>query len=477
MSKVLAVILAGGRSEALSLLTEQDAEPAVPFGGKYRIIDFTLSNCVNSDIYDVAVLTQYQPHSLKDHIGIGKPWDLDRRQGGIRLLQPYIGRQESGWQKGTADAVYQNLDFIMESRADYVLVLAGDHIYRMDYRPMIAFHQQRGADVTLGAVVVRPQEGHRFGMLETDAQGRVISFEEKPPKPKGTLGSMGIYVFDLDTLARVLIDDARLEEEGKLASRHDFGRDIIPGMMAHGEGVFAYPFTGYWQDVGTVQSYWEAHMGLLEDPPAFDLYDPSWVVHTLSEERPPAHAHRDCQVTGSLISHGCIIKGRVEHSVLSPGVVVEEGAVVRDSIVLFDTVIGAGSVIDRSILDKEVVTGKNCKIGYGDDMTPNKQEPTSLDTGVTLVGKRSHLPDNLTVGRNCKIGTDLLPQDFTADTLASGETVENRTFTYGWERDLAGREAAAPPIVQPAQGRTGATQPGNSASEVNLEYAGGDDTC
>jgi glucose-1-phosphate adenylyltransferase len=417
----------------------------VPFGGKYRIIDFVLSNCVNSDIYDVAVLTQYEPQSLRDHIGIGKPWDLDRRQGGIRLLQPYIGRQESGWQTGTADAVYRNLDFVMESGADYVLVLAGDHIYRMDYRPMIAFHQERRADVTLGAAVVRIEEGQRFGILETEASGKVISFEEKPARPKGTLGSMGIYVFDRTTLARVLLNDSRLDGSGGNASQHDFGRNIIPGMMAAGERVYAYPFTGYWQDVGTIQSYWEAHMQLLDQPPIFDLYDPSWVVHTLSEERPPAHAYRESQVIGSLISHGCIIKGRVERSVLSPGVVVEEGAIVRDSIVLFDTVIGAGSVVDRSILDKEVVVGKHCRIGYGDDMsTPNKQEPSRLNTGITLVGKRSHLPDNLTVGRNCKIGTDLRPQDFPSPTLASGETLENVHGAQGWERQAARRISTAP---------------------------------
>ncbi len=432
MSKVLAVILAGGRGEGLSALTERRSEAAVPFAGKYRIIDFALSNCVNSDIYDVAVLTQYQPQSLRDHIGIGKPWDLDRRQGGVHLLQPYIGRQELGWQKGTADAVYQNLDFIMESRADYVLILAGDHIYRMDYRPMISFHQQRGADVTVGAVVVRPEEGYRFGILETDAGGRVVSFEEKPGQPRGSLGSMGIYVFNRELLARVVVEDADDE-----SSRHDFGRNIIPGMLARGDKAYAYPFTGYWQDVGTIKAYWEAHMGLLEEQPAFDLYDPGWVIHTLSEEQPPAYIHDGDLVTESLISHGCIIKGRVEQSVLSPGVVVEEGAVVRNSIVMFDTVIGAGSVVDRAILDKEVIVGRNCRVGYGDDMAPNKQEPDKLDTGVTVIGKRSHLPDGLTVGRNCKIGAGVHPEDFPGGTLASGDTVENRSFAHNWERELA----------------------------------------
>ncbi len=438
MSKVLAVILAGGQGERLSLLSQKRAKPAVPFAGKYRIIDFALSNCVNSGISDIAVLTQYRPHSLHDHIGIGKPWDLDRQQGGVRLLQPYIGRRESDWYQGTADAVYQNLDFIMEARYDYVLVLAGDHIYRMDYAPMIAFHQHHNADATLGAVIVPLEEGHRFGILETGAEGRVISFEEKPAQPLGTLGSMGIYVFSRDTLTRLLIDDARSTESG-----HDFGRNIIPSMVARNERVYAYPFAGYWQDVGTIQSYWEAHMNLLSNRPSFDLYDPSWVIHTRSEERPPAHVYGGAQIVSSLVSHGCIIKGQVERSVLSPGVVVEEGAVVRDSIVLFDTIIGAGSMVDRVILDKEAIVGKNCLLGDGDDMTPNKLEPTRLDTGITLVGKRAHLPDNLRVGRNCKIGTDLRPEDFPTDTLASGETIEDRTFAHGWERDLARRTSIA----------------------------------
>lgn len=442
MSNILAVILAGGQGERLSILSEKRAKPAVPFAGKYRIIDFALSNCVNSGIYDVAVLTQYRPHSLHDHIGIGKPWDLDRRHGGIRLLQPYIGRHESDWYQGTADAVYQNLNFILEASCEYVLILAGDHIYRMDYRPMLTFHQQHNADVTLGGVVVPLEEGHRFGILETDASGRVVSFEEKPAKPRGTLGSMGIYVFGRDTLARVLMRDSRLPDTGDEASQHDFGRNIIPSMVARGERVFAYPFTGYWQDVGTVHSYWETHMGLLDDRPAFDLYDPSWVIHTRSEERPPAHAFSGAAITRSLISHGCLVKGQVDHSVLSPGVVVEEGAVVRDSIVLFDTVIGAGSVIDHAILDKEVKVGKDCVIGYGDDMTPNKQEPSKLDTGITLVGKRAHLPDRLKVGRNCKLGPDLRPDNFSTDTLASGETVELGVDVHGWERELVRRGVA-----------------------------------
>jgi glucose-1-phosphate adenylyltransferase len=302
---------------------------------------------------------------------------------------------------------------------------------------MISFHQQHNAAVTLGAVIVPLEEGHRFGILEAGADGQVISFEEKPEKPRGTLGSMGIYVFDRDTLIQVLIDDAQAGGVGDNRTHHDFGHDIIPSMMTQGKRVYAYPFTGYWQDVGTIQSYWEAHMALLDDQPVFDLYDPTWVIHTRSEERPPAHVHSNAHITRSLISHGCIIRGQVERSVLSPGVVVEEGAIVRDSIILFDAIIGAGSVIDRCILDKEVVVGKNSRIGYGDDTTPNKLEPTRLNTGITLIGKRAHLPDQLTVGRNCKIGVDLRLEDFTSDNLASGETIEDRTFAHGWEREAA----------------------------------------
>jgi glucose-1-phosphate adenylyltransferase len=247
---------------------------------------------------------------------------------------------------------------------------------------------------------------------------------------------MGIYVFSSDTLARILIEDAQAAEGGNL-TKHDFGHDIIPTMLAHKTDVYAYPFTGYWQDVGTIQSYWQAHMELLTERPAFDLYDPSWVIHTRSEERPPAYIHAQAHITSSLVSHGCIIKGLVERSVLSPGVIVEAGATVRDSIILFDTVIGAGSTVDRAILDKEVIVGKNCQIGYGDDTAPNSQEPDRLNTGITLIGKRAHLPDNLKVGRNCKIGTDLRPEDFPADTLVSGETIEDRTFGHGWEREMA----------------------------------------
>ena len=367
MSKMLAAILAGGRGEGLSVLTEKRAEAAVPFAGKYRIIDFVLSNCVNSGIYDVAVLTQYRrsslarPHRHRQALG-------PRPAAGRRAPAPalYGPRGVGLAAQAPPTPSIRTWNSSWRASADYVLVLAGDHIYRMDYRPMIAFHQQHSADVTLGGVVVPLEEATRFGILETDASGRVVSFEEKPPSRAARWAQWASISSTARPWPACLLRDEHARRPAAAApSQHDFGRNIIPGMVARGERVYAYPFGGYWQDVGTVQSYWEAHMDLLDDQPAFDLYDPAWVIHTRSEERPPAHVQSTAQVHRSLIAHGCIIKGQVEHSVLSPGVVVEAGAVVRDSIVLFDVVIGAGSVVDRAILDKEVVVGQNCRIGGG----------------------------------------------------------------------------------------------------------------
>ncbi len=417
---VVAVVLAGGQGERLSVLTEPQALPAVPFAGKYRIIDFTLSNCVNSGIYDVMVLTQYRPLSLHDHIGNGKPWDLDRLHGGVRIVSPYLGRKEGGWDRGTADAVYQNLSELMEHPADNVLVLAGDHVYKMDYRQMLDFHLEKGADVTLATFRVPIEEAHRFGIVTIDEDGRIIGFEEKPRQPKSNLVSMGVYIFNKEALAQRLNRDAP-----RAANRYDFGRNVLPRMLQDGDKVFAFPYEAYWRDVGTVQSYWEANMELLEDAPSMDLYDRSWVVYTRSEERPPAVLYASAKTGRSLISHGCQIAGQVIHSILSPGVVIEEGAIVRDSIIMVDTVIGKNSVIDRAIIDTEVVIGPNCQIGTGEDSGPNRLDPESLSTGLTVVGKRSRLPEGLKVGRNCKIGTDLRPEDFSHGDIASGETIES----------------------------------------------------
>lgn len=418
--EVVTIILAGGKGERLSILSEKRAIPSVPFAGKYRIIDFTLSNCVNSGLYNLLVLTQYRPLSLHDHVGNGKPWDLDRLHGGVRLVSPYLGRQDSGgWDRGTADAVYQNIAELNDQIADNVLILGGDHIYKMDYRPMIDAHLENEADLTVGVIRMPIEEAHRFGIVTTDETGRVTDFKEKPSKPESNLVSMGIYIFNKEALFDHLIEDA---EDPK--TQHDFGRNILPKMIKEGDRVYAYSFNGYWQDVGTVQSYWEANMQLLEPSSALKLYERNWVIYTRSEERPPAVISSQAKVERSLISHGCQIRGQVIHSVLSPGVIVEEGAVVRDSIIMVDSVIGKNSVVERAIIDKEVVIGADSYIGYGEDNTPNKKEPEWLNSGITIVGKRANLPAGIKVGRNCKIDTDLNPNDFPGLELASGETIE-----------------------------------------------------
>jgi glucose-1-phosphate adenylyltransferase len=411
----MAVILAGGEGERLSILSSVRAKPAVPFGGKYRIIDFTLSNCVNSDIDNVVVLTQYNPRSLNDHIGLGRPWDLDRNRGGVRLLQPYIARgRVAEWYRGTADAVLQNFSDVEHDSSDVVLVLAGDHVYKMDYQPFVAAHRRHRADVTIAVRRVPLAEASRMGILALDDTDRITEWQEKPKQPKSDLASMGVYVFSKRALRRWLTDD-----------RTDFGAHVIPAMLDGGARVFGYRFEGYWQDVGTVQSYWEANMALLNDRPELDLYDRDWLIHTKSEERGPAKIGPTAQVHRSLVSHGCVITGTVVNSVLSPGVRVEVGAVVRDSIVMFDSVIRSGAVVDRSILDKEVVIGQGAIVGDGDDFdTPNRQEPGRLNTGITVIGKRSIIPRGVRVGRNVKIAGGVRTSDFATRVIRSGASVE-----------------------------------------------------
>jgi glucose-1-phosphate adenylyltransferase len=438
---VTAVVLAGGEGERLSILSAVRAKPAVPFAGKYRIIDFTLSNCINSEIDNVLVLTQYNPRSLNDHIGAGRPWDLDRNEGGIRLLQPYIARgRPSEWYRGTADAVLVNLEMIRQQTGDIVLVLAGDHIYKMDYQPFIAFHRRNRADVTVAVKRVPIGEASRFGILALDDDGRVSDWQEKPKQPKSDLASLGIYVFS----KRALL--AWLDE-----SRTDFGRDVIPAMLDGGARVFGYQFDGYWQDVGTVEGYWQAHMDLLEEHPGLDLYEKEWLIHTRSEERAPARIGPTANVHRSLISHGCQIWGTVERSVLSPGVRVDPGAVVRDSIVMFDTVIRAGAVVDRAIIDKEVSVGPNAIVGMGSDYeTANRQEPGRLNSGITVVGKRAVIPAGVRIGRNVKINEEVRPADFGGRrNVASGGTVEiKKSASAATGRGAAGKSHDGEPISE-----------------------------
>ena len=413
MKPTMAVILAGGEGERLSILSSVRAKPAVPFGGKYRIIDFTLSNCVNSGIYDVVVLTQYNPRSLNDHIGLGRPWDLDRNTGGVRMLQPYIARgRVAEWYRGTADAVLQNWNVIEHDPCDAVLVLAGDHIYKMDYTRFLAAHRRRRADVTIAVRRVPLADATRMGILAMDDNNRILEFQEKPKAPKSDLASMGVYVFSKRALKKWLAED-----------RPDFGGNVVPAMIEGGGRVFGYRFDGYWQDVGTIQSYWEANMALVEERPELDLYDRSWLIHTRSEERAPAKIGETAQVHRSLISHGCVINGTVVNSVLSPGVRVEVGAVIRDSIVMFDTVIRQGAIIDRAILDKGVVVGPGAVVGDGPDEPPNRQEPGRLNTGITVVGKRVMIPRGQRIGRNVKIGGGVRAADFASRIVRSGESV------------------------------------------------------
>jgi glucose-1-phosphate adenylyltransferase len=415
--RIVAMLMAGGAGTRLTVLSDYRAKPAVPFAGKFRIIDFTLSNCVNSGIYDVAVLTQYQPHSLNEHIGIGKPWDLDRLRGGVHLRQPYLGRAAGDWYRGTADAVYQNLDFVLDNRADTVLVLSGDHIYKMDYRPMLEFHEKMDADVTVAVRDVPLEETDRFGIMTVNDGMQIVEFTEKPPdRDKGTLANMGIYAFK----AEVLIE--RLKSMREEVSELDFGKHVIPSMIGQ-VSVYAYRFEGYWVDVGTIHAYWETNLEMAQPVPPLDLYNPDWVVHTRDQERPPVKVGPQGRVTNSLISNGCVIRGSVEHSVLSPGVYVSPGAVIRESVVLNDTWIGPGALVDMSILDADVVVGPSAVIGYGDDNMPNQELPDRLDKGITVVGERSRIPGGLRVGRNVLIHSDRTEVDFPDPLIASGGTV------------------------------------------------------
>lgn len=399
--KTRAIILAGGEGSRLGVLTAKRTKPAVPFAGKYRIIDFALSNCVNSGLFDLMVLAQYRPQSLIEHIGAGAPWDLNRDfTGGIKILTPYKARYGSDWYVGTADAVQQNFTFINRGNPDLVLLLSGDHIYTMDYDALISFHRDHHADVTVGVIRVPIEEASRFGILSTNKAYQVKSFVEKPETPPSNLANMGVYLFNLETLDNMLWDD-----HANPKSSHDFGKDIIPKLVKSDARVYAFPYTGYWMDVGTIHSYWQAHMDLLSPNPPLKLYDRRWVIHTRTEERPPVRFPDEAQVYASMITDGCFIEAgaRIESSVLSPGVIVRAGAVVRESILLTDCVVESGAVIERVIFDKHVHVGQNARIGGGVH-DPNVR--------LTLVGKNSKLPDGLVVEPGAEIGTDVVHSDF-----------------------------------------------------------------
>jgi glucose-1-phosphate adenylyltransferase len=398
--RVKAIILAGGAGTRLASLTTKRAKPAVPFAGKYRIIDFVLSNCVNSNIFDVIILTQYRPHSLNDHVGKGRPWDLDRSfTGGVQLLQPYKGSKDTDWYAGTADAVLQNLNFVRSGQPEYVLVLSGDHIYQMDYDMLIQYHREKGADATICTIRVPLDEANRFGIVDADDNYRIKSFIEKPANPPGNLANMGVYVFNFGVLEQML------KEEQDLGTKDsDFGKHILPRMIDAGKKLMAYPYGGYWIDVGTVEAYWEAHMDLLSSPPSLNLNDRTWVIHTKSEERPPVRVESTATIINSLITDGAVIANGalVERSILSPGVYVGPGAVVRDSILLTDAYIEAGARIERCIIDKIAVIGEGATVGSMQD----------VGLKITTVGKNCYVPPGFTVGAGCILGVDLKPEDF-----------------------------------------------------------------
>lgn len=417
--KTRAVIMAGGEGSRLGTLTAKRTKPAVPFAGKYRIIDFTLSNCVNSGIFDVMILAQYRPHSLIEHIGSGAPWDLNRDfTGGVRIYSPYKARGSSDWYLGTADAVQQNFRFIKSSDPDFVLILSGDHIYVMNYDALIAFHVDHQADVTICTIRVPKEDASRFGILDVDKSYRVIDFEEKPQEPKSDMVNMGVYLFNIELLDKVLWEDRARD-----ASSHDFGKDVLPLLVAEGVRVHAFPYTGYWVDVGTVDSYWKAHMDLIAEPASIDLNDRSWVIHTRTEERPPVRISSGAQVIDSMITDGAVIfpDALVERSVLSPGVRVMSGAVVRESVLLTDAVIRSGAIVERSIIDKRVDIGENAQVGRIDK---------TGDLAITMIGKNSQLPEKIKIEPGAVIATDVIPNDLSSNLIRSGDYIQTKRLAY-----------------------------------------------
>ena len=369
----VAMILAGGQGSRLGVLTKNVAKPAVPFGGKYRIIDFPLSNCHNSGLDTVGVLTQYQPFELHSYLGIGSPWDLDRKTGGMFVLPPFVKARGGEWYKGTANAIHQNANFIDQFEPQYVLILSGDHIYKMDYSKMIDFHKKSGAEATIAVIEVPWEEASRFGIMNTNNDNSIAEFEEKPKRPKNNLASMGVYVFDWPLLKKYLGDD----DEDK-SSSHDFGKNIIPQMLKDKHKLFAYPFRGYWKDVGTVESLWEANMDLIVDNPPFNLHEQDWRIYSVNPTQPPHFIAAGGKVSCSLISEGCQIGGTVEHSVLFPGITVGEGTVIKHSVIMPGVIIGANCRIERTIIGNEAVLEDGCEVGCQEE-----------GTDITVVGEKA----------------------------------------------------------------------------------------
>jgi len=413
--EMIAMLLAGGQGSRLGVLTAKVAKPAVAFGGKYRIIDFPLSNCINSGIDTVGVLTQYQPLRLNAHIGIGIPWDLDRNIGGVTVLPPYEKSSNSEWYTGTANAIYQNIDYMDSYNPDYVLILSGDHIYKMDYEVMLDYHKANSADITIAAMPVPIEEANRFGIVITDNDNRINDFEEKPENPRSNLASMGIYIFSWKVLKEALI---KLKDQRNC----DFGKHIIPYCFGRGDRVFAYEYNGYWKDVGTLGSYWEANMELIDIIPVFNLYEEFWRIYTKSDTLPPQYISEDAKVDRSIIGEGTSVSGQIFNSVIGSGVVIEKGAVIRDSIIMKNTVIGENTMIYKSIIAENVVVGSGCEIGVGDE-APSKLDDKIYSFGLATIGENTIIPDNVLIGKNTAISGETVIEDYPDGKLPGGEYI------------------------------------------------------
>ena len=413
--EMIAMLLAGGQGSRLGVLTAKVAKPAVAFGGKYRIIDFPLSNCINSGIDTVGVLTQYRPLRLNSHIGIGIPWDLDRNVGGVTVLPPYEKSTNSEWYTGTANAIYQNLEYMEQYNPEYVLILSGDHIYKMDYKIMLDYHKANNADITIAAMPVPIEEASRFGIVVTDSDNRITEFEEKPANPKSNLASMGIYIFKWSVLKDALI---KLKDQQEC----DFGKHVIPYCFNNNKRIFAYEYNSYWKDVGTLSSYWEANMELIDIIPVFNLYEEFWKIYTRTDAIPPQYIASDAFIEKSIIGDGSEIYGKVYNSVIGSGVVIEEGAVVRDSIIMQDTVIGKNTSVEKAIIAEEVVIGDNVEIGVGEE-AENVLKPKIYNSGLVTIGECTVIPDGVKIGKNTAVSGETKPEDYPNGELVGGGVI------------------------------------------------------